>query len=180
MVASEPPSVLPMSRRGSASASSRSSRVVVWIRGEHDSATVVHVSATLAQAAPLDDADVVVDLSGVTFMDASTIGALVDAHNRLRAGSRSLSVRAVPPRARRLFDVCELAFLIEEQPGPAGPPMAAALDSWVAVPASDRASDSTQPSPVTEPAPFQEEPARATAQPRGELAGSVQQRRALS
>lgn len=89
---------------------------VVWVRGDHDVATRRHLAAMLARAGRRDDADLVVDLSGVTFMDASTIGALVAARGRLRADARSLSVRAPSQRARRLLDVCGLLQLVD---GPA-------------------------------------------------------------
>lgn len=102
-------------------------RTVVWVRGDHDIATQRHLTATLARAGRLDDADLVVDLSGVTFMDASTIGALVTARLRLRGAARSLSVRAPSHRAHRLLDVCGLL-------------------QWLDGPAESRASlDSTAP-----------------------------------
>ena len=155
------------------------SRTVVWVGGEHDLATRMHLMVTIARAARLDDADVVVDLSGVTFLDASTIGALVGARNRLRASSsRSLSVRAPSPPARRLLDVCELAHLIDERPARVEPSVAPALGSWVDVPASDRGPDSAQP-PVTDDA-RSEEPARATTRRPVEPAGSLRLPRAPS
>lgn len=164
-----------VSRRGSAHPGSGPLRTVVRVSGEHDSTTRAHLSLTIAQAALLDDVGIIVDLSDVTFMDASTIGAIVDAHNRLRARSRLLSVSAPSTRARRLLDVCELGFLIDEDSAPVQPPVAAALDSWVAVPASEPASDPARP-PVTEQAPSRE-PVRAAA---GEPAVSAPQPRAPS
>ncbi|MDO8363143.1 MAG: STAS domain-containing protein [Actinomycetota bacterium] len=122
--------------------------------GEQDMATRMHLSVVLAEAAGLDDADIVVDLSEVTFMDASTVGALVMARDRLRALSRSLTVRDPSPPARRLLDLCGLERLIDEPPA-AQLPGAAALGSWVSVPARDRDRDSVQPA-VTDEAPFQE------------------------
>jgi anti-anti-sigma factor len=89
---------------------------VVWVQGEHDVATAANVSGSIAQAARLDDFDLVVDLSGITFMDASTIGAIVANHNRLLGRSHSLSVRAPSPLARRLLTTCDLAFLIDDFP----------------------------------------------------------------
>lgn len=151
MVPNEWPSVS-VCRPGSEDPGSDPVRTVVWIRGEHDTATRAHLSDTLAQAVRLDDADIVVDLSGVTFMDASTIGSLVDAHNRLRARSRSLSVRAPSRVTRQVLGVCGLAFLIDEQPAPKRAPAAPALDSWVAVPAADRVSEPTEPTAAREAA----------------------------
>src|SRR5688572_17293611 len=89
-----------VSRRGSAAGDAEST--VVWVRGEHDIATRVSLAVTIARAARLDDATLVVDLSGVTFMDASTVGALVGAANRLRSRSQLLVVRAPSSAALRV------------------------------------------------------------------------------
>ncbi len=50
---------------------------VVWLRGEHDIVTVSKLARTLARASRSTTADVVVDLSGVRFMGAETVGAIV-------------------------------------------------------------------------------------------------------
>jgi anti-sigma B factor antagonist len=121
MSPNEPPSVS-VSHRRSARPGVHPLGTLVWVRGDHDIATREHLSLTLAQAARVDDADIVADLSGVTFMDASTIGALVLARNGLRARSRALSLRAPSPRARRLLDLCGLERLIDEHLAPARPP----------------------------------------------------------
>jgi anti-anti-sigma factor len=113
---------------------------VVWLRGEHDIATESKLARTLAWAVALDDADVVVDLSGVRFMAAATVGAIIDARNALLLRSRSLTLRSPSTRARRVIERCGLAGLVD-------PPTVAttlergapsALGSWVAVPAADR------------------------------------------
>jgi anti-sigma B factor antagonist len=171
----ESPSVS-VARRGPRCLGSDPLRTVVWVRGEHDMATRAHLFVTIAQAARLADADIVVDLSGVTFMDASTVDAFVLARNRLRARSRSLSVRAPSPPARRLLELCGLARLIDEHPAPAQPLVATALGSWVDVPARDSGTDSAQ-LPVDRETPSREL-ARVTARRRVEPAGSVQQKRA--
>ena len=51
-------------------------RTVVWLRGEHDLSTTAEVTVALARAIALDDADLVIDLSGVEFMGAETIGVM--------------------------------------------------------------------------------------------------------
>lgn len=84
---------------------------LVSLRGEHDVATKESVADCITRAAALDDADVLVDLSDVTFLDASTIGVLVDTRNRLCARSRSLYVRSPSPLARRVLDLCDVADL---------------------------------------------------------------------
>jgi anti-anti-sigma factor len=170
-----PMSVFP---RGDVLIGSDPLRNVVWVRGEHDLATRVHLSVVIAKAARLDAADVVVDLSGVTFMDASTIGALVGARNGLAARSRSLSVRAPSLRARRVLDLCGLAYLIDESQSPVLRLVAPALGSWVDVPSSDGGADSAQRH-VSQEASVHE-PALVMARRRVEPARSIQEPRAPS
>lgn len=165
-----------VSRRGPRCLGGDPRRTVVWVGGEHDIATRARLSVAFDEAARLDDADIVVDLSEVTFMDASTIGALVVAGNRLRALSRSLSVRDPSPQARRLLNLCRLARLIDEPPAPTQLPVATALGSWVPVPARDRGRDSAQP-PLARSAPSQES-VHAVVRRVVEPARSIQRRRA--
>ncbi len=92
---------------------SESDRTVLWLRGDHDVATVGGLSEWVTDAIAADTDDVVVDLSGVTFMDGSTVGVLVRAHDLLRTCSRSLVVRSPSRCARRVIDVCGLSGLVE-------------------------------------------------------------------
>jgi anti-anti-sigma factor len=88
----------------------------VWLRGEHDIATRVSLAVTLARAAQLDDVSLLVDLSAVTFMDASTVGVLVASRNRLRTRARTLRVRAPSVRALRVLEFCGLRHLVQREP----------------------------------------------------------------
>lgn len=82
---------------------------VVWLRGEHDIFTLPGLWETVARAIEFDDADVVVDLSAVDFMDASTIGVLVRARTILAKRSRSLTLRAPSTSAVRVLGLCGVA-----------------------------------------------------------------------
>ena len=82
---------------------------VVWLRGEHDMFTLAELWETMARAIASDDGDVVVDLSAVEFMDASTIGVLIRARTILRKRSRSLTLRSPSTRALRVLGLCDLA-----------------------------------------------------------------------
>lgn len=108
-------------RPGSMAPGSDPTRSVVSIRGDQDIATHAAVSAGLAEAVAFDGSDLVVDLSLVTFMDASTIGAIVAARNGLLTRSRALSIRAPSPRILELLTTCELAFLVDGHEVPAPP-----------------------------------------------------------
>jgi anti-anti-sigma regulatory factor len=53
------------------------------------------------------DSNPVVDLRGVTFMDASVLNALLRADRHLRTTSRELLLRSPSPVARRLLALCD-------------------------------------------------------------------------
>ncbi len=113
---------------------------VIRLRGEHDSATVSALAATLSRAVAAEGADVVVDLREVEFMDASTIGVIVGARNLLALQSRALTVRSPSGSAQRVLDACGLTDLLD--PSPAATPVtgvSGALGTWVAVAATERA-----------------------------------------
>jgi len=79
---------------------------VVWLRGEHDIATMPSLADAISRAISLDDGDVVVDLSDVEFMGAATVGVILRAREALRLRSRSLELRSPSTRARRVLDLC--------------------------------------------------------------------------
>jgi anti-anti-sigma factor len=83
-------------------------RHVVWLRGEYDISTEMTLSHTMARVMALDEGDLVVDLSEVTFMDAATIGLIIRARNDLRLQCRSLTLRSPSGFARRVLDLCGL------------------------------------------------------------------------
>ena len=142
----------------------------VWLRGEYDVASVPALAEVLASAIAADDADVVVHLDKVQFMDASTIGVLVRAAEFLGRRSRSLWLRSPSSMARRLLEICGLTDLLDPSSvdviSVAG--AADSLSTWVAVPASDRVDptvDEPRPNAHTPEAP--ERRPRVAAAPTG-------------
>lgn len=99
-------------RLASAPAARDNTALIVWLRGEHDAATVAELSDILARAIAVGDGDLIIDMCDVTFIATATIGVLVKTRDRLRFGSRSLSVRSPSPCARRMLEVCRLTDLI--------------------------------------------------------------------
>ncbi|MBV9417353.1 MAG: STAS domain-containing protein [Solirubrobacterales bacterium] len=67
---------------------------VIAPEGELDIARVGDFRAALSNAASEDETAVVVDLSDVSFIDSSGLGALVELHDRLRRDGRRLAVIA--------------------------------------------------------------------------------------
>jgi anti-sigma B factor antagonist len=82
---------------------------VIAPEGELDFARVGDFRAALSDAAREGAAVVVVDLSQVSFIDSSGLGAIVELHSRLRRGGRRLAVVAPSGSAPAvLFDLAGL------------------------------------------------------------------------
>lgn len=88
-------------------------RMVVALRGEQDLCTAPSVVEALTGAGAAGDGDVVVDLSGVLFMDTAIVTALVAGRENLWSQSRVLTLRAPSRIAHRILDLCNLIGLIE-------------------------------------------------------------------
>jgi anti-anti-sigma factor len=132
----------------------QSGDAVVWLGGDHDISTVAALAETMARVIALDDADLVVDLSGVRFIGAATVEVLGRARDFLQVHSRALTLRSPPARVSRVLELSGLADLVD--PSPAGAVhldgTAGALGTWVAVPATERADrDGNDPEPSGTP-----------------------------
>jgi anti-anti-sigma factor len=88
---------------------------IIWLRGEHDIATDADLRRTLASAIALNNAPIVVDLSKVELMSASTLGIIVAASNTLRQQSRSLTMRSPSSHVRRVISICGLPNLLSSE-----------------------------------------------------------------
>lgn len=148
MFHAEPP--VSVSRRGSVGGDAE--RTVVWVRGELDIATKASVVIGIARAARRDDLPLLVDLSAVTFMDASTVGAIVGSRYRLRSRGQSLELRAPSPPALRVLELCGLSHLVEREPLHSTG-SAAALATWVDVPPTAPAEAAGDDARITERRP---------------------------
>lgn len=85
-------------------------QAVVWLDGEEDIATVAVLAGRLDQAVSADHRDLIVDLSGLTFLSTATIEELIRVRNILLRQNRNLSLRSPSPFARRILDLCGLQF----------------------------------------------------------------------
>jgi anti-sigma B factor antagonist len=86
---------------------------VVWLRGEHDLSTVEAFTLAITEAVDSGGSDLVIDLSGVEFMDSTTIEQILAARTRLGAEGRKARVRHPSRPARYLLNICDLAHLVE-------------------------------------------------------------------
>ena len=89
---------------------------VVWLCGEHDLATAHSLAAAIATAAGVDDTDLVLDLSGVQFMDSTTIVAILRGKSLLATRGRTMTVRDPSRPARYVLGLCDLGYIVETPP----------------------------------------------------------------
>lgn len=89
---------------------SRDATIVASITGEIDPSNAREVGRELTDAVPNDVLAVVLDLSGVTFLDSSGVQMLFELAERLTGRQQRLSV-VVPPEcpARRVLDMVAFA-----------------------------------------------------------------------
>ena len=106
---SNPPRVV-VSRRGEAV---NAAQTVVALGGELDAAALNRLVETFDDAIAWDDADVIVDLTDVSFIGAGWIGTLVRRRVTLEAQHRELTLRSPSRVVHRLLDLCGLSYLIE-------------------------------------------------------------------
>ena len=87
--------------------------VVVTPAGEADICTVADLRRALCDAIGMDSPHVIVDLDRLSFMDASTLGVLVEAHRRASAMGRTLRVRCRTRQFRRLLTMTRLDGMLD-------------------------------------------------------------------
>ena len=123
--------------------------IVVWMRGEHDISTDGALCQTLARAIALDRLSIVLDLSEVNLMSASTLGVIVAARELLSRQSRSLKVRSPSVFVRRIIGVCGLDNLLGLSTQQEHGEYSEALGSRVAIPVAEAAERAAHPSSTT-------------------------------
>jgi anti-anti-sigma factor len=89
----------------------------VEVRGELDIATCPRLNAALLREL-LSDHDVELDLSRVTFMDASALGTILGSRNRFERRERSLSLslrpKSQPHRLLKLTGILPVLIGLDE------------------------------------------------------------------
>jgi anti-sigma B factor antagonist len=96
-------------------------RRVVTASGEIDLATAGQLRDRLIAAVLDADVDVVVDLSGVTFLDSTGLEVLVRTNSRLVSAGRRLVVRDPSQRVRRVLGVSGLDTVLRIEETGEGP-----------------------------------------------------------
>jgi anti-anti-sigma factor len=83
--------------------------IVARLEGEIDLSNAADLGATIATRVPNDALRVVIDLTGVDYVDSAGIHVLFNLRNRLRTRGQELSL-VVPPGAE-IFEALRIAFV---------------------------------------------------------------------
>jgi anti-anti-sigma factor len=79
---------------------------VIAVAGEIDGATAPELDTALQH---FEQEFVTVDLSGVTFIDSSGLGTLVQAHQRISLAGGRVNVSGSRPNVQKTFEITHLA-----------------------------------------------------------------------
>jgi len=90
------------------------------VHGELDLATVDGLRDQLSAVMLEAHSPAYVDLSGVTFLDSSSIAVLVDAHRLAPTHGSELVIVAPSPACRRVFDILGLDDVLNIRAHPSG------------------------------------------------------------
>jgi anti-sigma B factor antagonist len=93
---------------------------VVTLGGELDLHTAPTLRETLSPLAAGGDGDLIVDLSGIAFVDSTAFGVLVGTAKRLRERDSDLVVVTDDPRLRRLLEITGLLGTLRHESTLAG------------------------------------------------------------
>jgi anti-sigma B factor antagonist len=91
--------------------------VVVSVRGDVDVATAPALRAELHQAIGADGSRVIIDVSGMDFIDSAGLGVLVGALKRAREADVVLVLRGVQSSPRKVLSITGLDEIFEIDDG---------------------------------------------------------------
>ena len=91
---------------------------VVFLTGELDMSTAPELTGVLGPLVEHGPQEVVLDLSGLTFIDSSGIAALVDTQHRLGEQGRHLAVHHALGGTWRVFEIAGLLDFLHVRPDP--------------------------------------------------------------
>jgi anti-sigma B factor antagonist len=89
---------------------------VVTVRGEIDLYTAPDLRERINDAIDAGKVHVVVDLTGTTFIDSTTLGVLIGAIKRLRVRDGNLVIACADPAILRVFEITGLNQVVGIKP----------------------------------------------------------------
>lgn len=90
----------------------RGSAHIITLAGEFDLASAPHIEQALIAAEASDASQILLDLSGLDFIDSTGLRTIILAHARSRADGDRLRLRRGPPQVQRIFELTATADMM--------------------------------------------------------------------
>ena len=84
---------------------------VVVMAGEIDFSVTPRVRERLLELVGETDADILLDMAGLDYIDSSGLALLLELRKHLQESGRSVRVRSISPQVRKLFNLTQLSEL---------------------------------------------------------------------
>ncbi|OMP66804.1 anti-sigma factor antagonist [Domibacillus epiphyticus] len=94
----------------------RDHQTTITLAGEIDAYTAPKLREAAFPYTEKQHANVVIDLSGVTYMDSTGLGVFVGLFKSLNANEGTLELNGLSDRLKRLFDITGLADIMNINP----------------------------------------------------------------
>ncbi|HEX4868736.1 MAG TPA: STAS domain-containing protein [Acidimicrobiales bacterium] len=98
-------------------------RIVVRVQGPLDLPEVGDLRAVFSNLGTIDCPDVVLDLTGVSFLGSSGMGTIAELHQDLATRDRHLLLRGASPTIRKAFSITGLDRLLDLEDDAVGGPV---------------------------------------------------------
>lgn len=88
-------------------------RTVFYVAGEIDAYTAPKMKEALERVTPLKEADIIIDLTDVSYMDSTGLGVFVGFYKSVDAAEGSVKIVGTNRRLHRLFEITGLDEIID-------------------------------------------------------------------
>lgn len=95
-------------------------QTTIKLAGEIDAYTAPKLREAAFPYTEKEEADIVIDLSGVTYMDSTGLGVFVGLFKSLNANNGTMKLIGLSDRLKRLFDITGLADIMNINSGSEG------------------------------------------------------------
>jgi anti-sigma B factor antagonist len=91
-------------------------RSIIEVAGELDASSGARLRTLVSEVLESSPPTVVLDLSGLTFVDSVGLSVIVAAHNRCEASGVALELHDVSPACRRVLEITRLTDVLVLRP----------------------------------------------------------------
>lgn len=94
-------------------ASADGARATIALSGDLDASNYDEFYGYISGVYEKSGKDICLDCTGLNFIDSTILGGIIKIYKQLKADGRSLVIKNLQPRIRKLFEICALDKLLE-------------------------------------------------------------------